>query len=117
MDPLPRFAHHRLDAYRVAVDAEVLAHRLAERLPRVDADQLRRASSSVVRNIAEGANRWNDGEKRSRFSIARGEAGETAAVAESVARRGLVAWSEVEVLIRLEDRVVAMCTGLLRLLT
>ena len=34
------------------------------------------AASSTVRNIAEGANRWGAGEKRSRFSIAQGEAAE-----------------------------------------
>jgi four helix bundle protein len=111
------FPHERLDAYRVAQEALDAATVLAGCVPRGhrgDADQLVRAASSAVRNIAEGANRWGAGEKRSRFSIARGEAGEAAAVAEYLARRGVVAWTEALTVIHLEDRVGAMLTGLIK---
>ena len=43
---------------------------------KVGADQLRRSSTAVPRNIAEGAGRY-DGNGRQRFETARGEAHET----------------------------------------
>jgi hypothetical protein len=55
MSQLPKtFAHHRLDAYHVALEAmtEVVAlTRLIPRGHRSIADQMKRASTSVVANI------------------------------------------------------------------
>jgi|APSaa5957512622_1039677.scaffolds.fasta_scaffold237318_1 four helix bundle protein len=96
------------------MQALVVATRLAKKLPaivRKDGKQMVDAASSAVRNIAEGANRWGAGEKRSRFSIAQGEAAEAAAVAEQLARQGYLDWPEALELITLEDRVCAMLTG------
>jgi four helix bundle protein len=111
------FPHHRLDVFRVAMEALEVATKLARKLPpkaRKDGDQMLNAASSTVRNIAEGANRWGAGEKRSRFSIAQGEAAEAASVAEYLARQGYLDWPEALELIALEDRVCAMLTGLRR---
>jgi len=111
------FPHHRLDVYRVAVEALEVATKLARKLPaeaRKDGKQMVDAASSAVRNIAEGANRWGAGEKRSRFSIAQGEAAEAASVAEYLARQGYLEWPEALELITLEDRVCAMLTKLRR---
>jgi len=50
--------HERLDVYRLALDFLVFAHQVLETLPRGRAhlsDQLTRASTSIVLNIAEGA--------------------------------------------------------------
>ena len=92
-EPVHTFPHNRLDVYRVAIELAVLVHRLRDRFPRGNAhlaDDMNRAAQSVVCNIAEGANRLGAGEKRSRFSIARGEAGECAAAAELAGAIGLV---------------------------
>ena len=58
------------------------AKAIADEIPRGHrslADQLLRATSSVVLNIGEGANRATCGAKRQRYSEARGEVGEVAA--------------------------------------
>ena len=50
------FAHENLDVYKLALDFLVLADELIERLPRGRghlADQLGRASTSIVLNLAE----------------------------------------------------------------
>ena len=55
------FAHERLDVYGLALDFLVVAHDVIERLPRGRGhlvDQLTRASTSIVLNIAEGAGNY-----------------------------------------------------------
>ena len=55
-----RFAHQRLDAYRVALELFQGVEIVAAAFPRGFADlkdQLRRAAGATVRHIAEGANR------------------------------------------------------------
>ena len=102
------FPHHKLDAYNVSVEFAVAVRALIERMPRGNAnlsDQLSRASVSTVTNIAEGANRLGTGEKRQKFSIARGEVGEAAACIELAA--ALV----------LAGRIAAPCTRARRLPT
>ena len=54
------FDHEKLDVYRVAIDFVALADDIVEHLPRGRrhiADQLLRASVSVLLSIAEGAGR------------------------------------------------------------
>ena len=60
------FDHERLDVYRVAIAFVVIANDVVESLPRGRgylADQLQRASTSVVLNIAEGAGEFSAKEK------------------------------------------------------
>ena len=55
---LPRFDHHRLDAFSVARDALRLGEKISKRLPRGYAtlsDQLRRALLSAYLGIAEAS--------------------------------------------------------------
>ena len=59
--------HERLDVYLVALDLMVFANDVIERLPRGRghlADQLTRASTSVVLNLAEGASKLSKADKR-----------------------------------------------------
>jgi len=112
-----RFAHDRLDAYRVALQLFRGVEELVADFPRGHADlkdQLRRAASSVVRNIAEGANRVHARDKAARFTIARGECGETAASLEMAEVLGIVARVDSGRLRQLADRVAAMLMGLVR---
>ena len=55
---MSEFDHERLDVYRLALEFVVVASDVAERMPKGRAylaDQLQRAATSIVLNIAEGA--------------------------------------------------------------
>jgi hypothetical protein len=59
--------HERLDVYVIALDFLVFANEVIERLPRGRshlADQLTRASTSIVLNLAEGAGKLSKADKR-----------------------------------------------------
>ena len=65
------FDHERLDVYRVARDFIVLADDTIAQLPRGRshlADQLHRAATSIVLNIAEGAGKFSKPDQR-RYSL------------------------------------------------
>ncbi len=114
--PFP-FPHTRLDVFRVALQMAAKAKELAERVPRgyrTFADQLIRAAGSTVLLIGEGANRFSTGQKRQRYSEARGECGEVAAAAELLATLKLVPAKEAQEVLQLAGRVGAMLTRLLQ---
>jgi four helix bundle protein len=81
----------RLEVYRVAREFDVFAVRV---LPRRGCgslrDQLERASSSIVLNIAEGCGRYARPEKAHFYLIARGSAMECVGVLDVALGRGLV---------------------------
>ncbi|MCB9689074.1 MAG: four helix bundle protein [Alphaproteobacteria bacterium] len=106
-----QFAHHRLDVYAVALELVVVTRKLTERVPRGHrsiADQGLRASASVVLLIAEGAHRRTAGDKRHRYSMARGECGEVAAVIEVMMALGFVDDSRAHEALALANRASAM---------
>jgi len=110
-----RFAHERLDAYRVALQLFVEVEQIV--LPQGHADlrdQLRRATAATVRHIAEAANRTHPRDKAARFIVAQGECGECAAVLEMAQALRLAPAARLHVARRLADRVGAMLTGLIR---
>ncbi len=110
------FPHDRLQVFQVALEMPALAKDVADEVPRGHrslADQLLRASASVVLNIGEGANRATSGAKRQRYSEARGEAGEVAANATLLDTLALVPTARCEALIHLTGRVAAMLTRLI----
>ena len=112
-----RFAHHRLDAYRVALELFSGVEELAAGLPRGHSDlrdQLRRAAAATVRHIAEGANRFHAADKAARFVVAKGECGECDASLEMIGIVGLVPDGSVRRLRIIADRVAGMLTGLIR---
>jgi four helix bundle protein len=111
------FSHHKLDVYRVALQMAQRSHELAAKVPRgyrSFADHLQRAAGQNVLLIAEGANRYSTGQKRQRYSEARGESGEVAAAAELLATLHLIAKADAEDLIHLAGRVAAMLTRLIQ---
>ena len=117
MQPTTHFPHDKLAAYQVAVEVATEVKPVADAIPRgyrALADQMLRASMSTVLLIAEGANRRGAGEKRQRYSLARGECGELAAALEVAGAWGLVD-GEVAAAIRAKSgRVGAMLTALER---
>ena len=112
-----RFPHHRLDVYNLALDVAPKLYRLADSLPRGHrslADQLKRSSTSIAANIAEGANRRTPAEKRQRFADARAEAGESEAWLELLVAIGLIELADALPLAHELDRISAMLTRLIR---
>jgi four helix bundle protein len=85
--------HERLDVYRLAVDFLVFAHQVIETLPRGRchlSDQLTRASTSIVLNLAEGAGKHSKADKRRYYVSARGSAIESAALLDVLSRLALL---------------------------
>ncbi len=78
----------RLDAYRVSLDACRLVAPIAGTLSASLRDQLMRASSSVVLNVAEGFGSSSRGIKRRHYEIARGSAIECVAVLDIASTLG-----------------------------
>jgi len=77
------FDHERLDVYQRALEFMVTANEIVESLPKGRAylaDQLNRASSSIVLNIAEGAGEFSPADKARFYRIARRSATESAAI-------------------------------------
>lgn len=112
-----RFAHQRLDAYRVAIDLYQGVEAVAKDLPRGHADlkdQLRRAAAATVRHVAEGANRIHPKDKAARFMVARGEVGEAEAILHMAAVSGLDNPARLMELRNLANRISAMLVGLIR---
>ena len=113
---IPRFPHHSLDAYAVALEALCRADALAKRLPRGYgplSDQLRRASQSAFLQLAEGVAR-SGADRAQRLRGARAEACEAAACVEALGRLGLASSAEVAELLLLLGRLGAMLTKLAR---
>jgi four helix bundle protein len=85
------FQHERLDVYQRALQALDLCDAIIEHPTAGRAhlkQQLDRAVTSVVLNIAEGAGEFSPDEKRRFYRMARRSATEAAAILHIVARRG-----------------------------
>jgi four helix bundle protein len=87
------FDHERLDVYRAALEFLVLADDTIEHLPRGRghlADQLGRAGTSIVLNIAEGAGKFSKPDKRRYYLTAVGSTTESAAIYDVLVRLKLI---------------------------
>ena len=85
--------HERLDVYHLALDFLVLANQIVEALPRGHGhltDQLSRAATSIILNLAEGAGKHSRPDKRRFYLIARGSATESAALLDVLGRLKLI---------------------------
>ena len=87
------FDHERLDVYQLALDFLVFADDIIEHLPRGRghlADQLSRAATSIVLNIAEGAGKFSKPDKRRYYLSSAGSATECAAILDVCLRLTLI---------------------------
>lgn len=103
--------HERLDVYSIALDFIVLANEIIESLPRGRshlADQLTRASTSIVLNLAEGAGKLSKPDKRRYYLTARGSATESAALLDVCLRLKLLGEAEHRTGKAMIVRVVSM---------
>jgi four helix bundle protein len=104
----------RLDCYRVALEFLGLVPQLAPARGSADLrDQLERASSSIVLNIAEGAGRVAKADRARFFAIARGSATECAAVLDVLRVRRLAAPAGCAAARTLLVRIVQMLSKLI----
>jgi len=104
------FDHHRLDAYRVALEAMVAGDRIAQKLPRGYGklkDQLQRALQGAFLQTTEAAARTG-ADRRARFRSARAEAGEAAGALEGLVALGVADANEVAQVHQLLWRLCAM---------
>lgn len=74
----------KLDVYQKAKTFCILMHKLisAGKFDRTTNDQLRRASFSIMLNIAEGSSRFSNKDRKNFMIIARGSVFECAAIIE-----------------------------------
>jgi len=106
----------RLDVYQRAIQFLALTTELVEELPRGHfdrADQLIRSAESVVRNIAEGAGRWSEGDASKHYRTARGEAMECAASLDVLRLRKLISPTNYARGTELLEATVAMLTKMI----
>lgn len=108
-----RLVHHRLVAYRVAVELLLAVRQAGIRDPHLR-DQAYRAAKSACLNTAEGAGRVTRADKARAFAIARGEAVEVAAAIEIAELAGDANVGAAERCLPLAERLVALLTGLMR---
>ena len=109
------FAHEKLDVYNLALDFLALAEDLIEHLPRGRghlADQLSRASTSIVLNIAEGAGKFSKPDKRRYYLSAAGSTTECAAILDVCLRLKLILPDTHSVGKAMLERIAAMLVKL-----
>ena len=114
MRPMP-LDHTKLDVYVRALDLLDLVDQIHNLMPAGRAhlkDELDRAATSVVLNIAEGAGEFSRDEKQRFYRMARRSATETAAILDILDRRQAVAASVLAPALELLERVVAMLARL-----
>jgi len=107
--------HERLDVYQLSLDFLVFANDIVEALPRGRshlADQLTRASTSIVLNLAEGAGKVSKADKRRCYLTARGSATESAALLDALRRLKLLAEAGHQVGKEILVRIVSMLVRL-----
>jgi four helix bundle protein len=116
MERLP-LDFERLDVYRCAIEFLALAVRVTARMPRGHADlrdQLRRASSSIPLNIAEGTGKTGPADRAHFHAIARGSAFECAAILDVLRELAAIPAEDFDEGKHLLSRIVAMLTRLCR---
>lgn len=117
MTKTTNFSHHKLDVYNLALENLRRVHDITQTMPRgyaKFAHQLLDAAGATVALIGEGANRFSKGQKRQRFTEARGEAGEVAAHIEVVHVMGIINGDQADDILHRADRVCAMLTKLIK---
>jgi len=107
------FDRERLDVYQLALDFLILADDTIEHLPRGRnhlADQLGRAATSIVLNIAEGAGKFSKPDKRRYYLTAVGSTTECAAIYDVLLRLKLTTTERHAECKAMLDRIASMLT-------
>jgi four helix bundle protein len=114
---MPNFPYSRLDAYHAAASFVVVVDAITATLPRGRAylvDQLRRASTSIQANIAEGAGEFSAPDKARFYRMALRSASECGALLDACANLKLADARALGEAGEVLDRVMAMTTRLVQ---
>jgi four helix bundle protein len=109
--------HQNLDAYQVAMDFAVHVDEVLAGVAKETAhivDQLKRSSTSVPLNIAEGCGRSSAPDRARFFKIAKGSALESSASLDFLLRTKRIKFEDYVRSQMLLKRVVAMLSGLIK---
>ncbi len=112
---MPAFDFQRLDVYKAAIEFIGVTEAIVERLPKGRGylvDQVQRAATSIVLNIAEGAGEAQSPEKVRFYRMARRSAFECAAILDVLATQRLADATELRRGEQLLQRIGAMLTRL-----
>jgi four helix bundle protein len=112
----PLFDHEKLEVYRESVALIAWLEPILQKLPKSLAvrDQLDRAGTSVVLNLAEGNGKFTSPDRCRFFDVSRGSALECAAALDVLAAQGRVSASEVAPGKERLRRIVSMLVGLIK---
>jgi four helix bundle protein len=109
------FDHEKLDVYQVAMEFVARANDIVEQLPRGRGylgDQLQRAASSIVLNVAEGAGKFSPADKAVFYTRARASATECAAVLDVCRKLNLI--TDTDTHKAMLERISQMLTKLIK---
>ena len=117
VNELRYFNHEKLDVFRVAVEFAVEAKCIIDGMPEGTrrahlADQLHRASTSIVLNIAEGSGEFSMRDKRRFYRMARRSASECAGILTLLVAFELATAESVQPARTKLLRVLAMLTNM-----
>lgn len=107
--------HEKLQVYQLALEFVQLLGEIIAKLPKGNSElinQLKRASLSLLNNIAEGAGRTTKADKRRFYSFARGSALECGASLDYILALELIPQTLPDHAKQLLTRVVAMLSKL-----
>ena len=105
----------KLDVYQKAKAFCILMTRLlsSAKIDRVTHDQLRRASFSIMLNIAEGSSRFSNRDRKNFMVVARGSAFESAAIHEYMNAIGEIRDDDYKCHIESLEEISKMLFGLI----
>ena len=109
--------HKNLEVYRLILEFIKLAAEIIKHVPRGQShlsDQLRRASTSMAFNTAEGAGEFAKKEKARFYRMALRSATESAAIVDVIFGFGFIGADLYDQADRMLDRIIAMLTKLVQ---
>ena len=106
----------KLDVYQKAKAFCILMHKLISdgKFDHTTNDQLRRASFSIMLNIAEGSSRFSNKDRKNFMVVARGSAFECAAIIEYLNEVSEIGKDEYRNYLNNLDEISKMLYGLIR---
>jgi four helix bundle protein len=106
----------KLDVYQKAKTFCILMHKAISEgnFDRTTNDQLRRASFSIMLNIAEGSSRFSNKDRKNFMVVARGSTFESAAILEYLNEIDLITEDEFTSQIKNLEEISKMLYGLIR---
>lgn len=108
--------HHKLEAYQIArVFCKDVRHIIRIRNLELSlADQLSRASMSILLNLSEGCGRATAKDKRKFYFIARGSLYETSAILDHLSDLNMISQDQYDKLQLTQSQLARMIFGLIR---